>query len=44
MKALRRIGYERDHQRGSHIVMRQSSYPHRRVVVPDHEEIAGFAA
>jgi len=38
--ALRKIGYERDHQRGSHIVLRQTSYPHRRITVPDHREVA----
>ena len=40
MLALRKIGYERDHQRGSHIVLRQTSYPHRRITVPDHREVA----
>ncbi|MBW2065464.1 MAG: type II toxin-antitoxin system HicA family toxin [Deltaproteobacteria bacterium] len=38
--ALSKIGYERDRQKGSHIVLRQASYPHRRVVVPDHREVA----
>ncbi len=38
--ALSRIGYEKDHQTGSHIVLRQSSYPYRRLTVPDHKEIA----
>ena len=40
VKALTRIGYEEDRQRGSHIILRQSSYPHRRLTVPDHKEIA----
>jgi predicted RNA binding protein YcfA (HicA-like mRNA interferase family) len=40
VRALRKIGYERDRQKGSHIVMRQASYPHRRIVVPDHREVA----
>jgi len=31
VKALTRIGYEEDRQRGSHIILRQSSYPHRRI-------------
>jgi predicted RNA binding protein YcfA (HicA-like mRNA interferase family) len=39
-KALRKIGYEQDRQRGSHIVLRQGDYPYRRVVVPDHKEVA----
>ena len=39
VKALRRLGYELDRQRGSHMILRQSSYPHRRLVVPDHKEL-----
>jgi predicted RNA binding protein YcfA (HicA-like mRNA interferase family) len=38
--ALYKIGYEKDRQKGSHIIMRQKEYPHRRIVVPDHHEIA----
>jgi len=38
--ALKKIGYFRDHQRGSHIILRQQAPPHRRVTVPDHKEIA----
>jgi predicted RNA binding protein YcfA (HicA-like mRNA interferase family) len=40
VEALLKIGYEKDRQKGSHIVMRQVSYPHRRIVVPDHNEVA----
>jgi predicted RNA binding protein YcfA (HicA-like mRNA interferase family) len=40
VKALRKVGYEQDRQRGSHIVLRQTVEPHRRVVVPDHKEVA----
>lgn len=40
VKALAKIGYQFDHQRGSHIVLRQSSAPFRRVTVPNHKEIA----
>jgi len=40
VKALGKSGYEFDHQRGSHIVLRQSRSPHRRVTVPDHKEIS----
>jgi predicted RNA binding protein YcfA (HicA-like mRNA interferase family) len=40
VKALRKIGYEQDRQRGSHIVLRQTAEPHRRIVVPDHTEVA----
>jgi predicted RNA binding protein YcfA (HicA-like mRNA interferase family) len=40
VQALVKIGYERDRQTGSHIVLRQIAYPHRRIVVPDHKEVA----
>jgi predicted RNA binding protein YcfA (HicA-like mRNA interferase family) len=40
VKALRQVGYEFDHQRGSHIVLRQTVPPHRRLTVPDHDEVA----
>lgn len=40
VSALAKIGYERDRQRGSHIILRQREQPHRRLVVPDHREIA----
>ena len=38
--ALGKVGYVVDHQRGSHIVLRQLATPHRRLTVPDHKEIA----
>jgi predicted RNA binding protein YcfA (HicA-like mRNA interferase family) len=40
VKALSKIGYEVDHQTGSHIILRQKNPPHRRLVVPNHKEIA----
>jgi predicted RNA binding protein YcfA (HicA-like mRNA interferase family) len=40
VRALRSIGYELDRQRGSHMVLRQSLPPHRRLVVPDHRTVA----
>jgi predicted RNA binding protein YcfA (HicA-like mRNA interferase family) len=40
VKALRKVGYERDRQRGSHIVLRQKVPAHRRITVPDHKEVA----
>jgi predicted RNA binding protein YcfA (HicA-like mRNA interferase family) len=40
VKALCKLGYERDRQRGSHIILRQAQPPHRRLVIPDHDEIA----
>jgi len=38
--ALIRAGYARDRQKGSHIVLRRAVHPHRRIVVPDHAEVA----
>jgi predicted RNA binding protein YcfA (HicA-like mRNA interferase family) len=38
--ALAKIGYELDHQRGSHMVLRHVAPPHRRVTVPEHGEVA----
>ena len=38
--ALSKAGYEKDRQKGSHIVLRQVGAPHRRIVVPDHDEVA----
>ncbi len=29
-----------DRQRGSHILLRQTKTPHRRVTIPDHKVIA----
>lgn len=40
VKALGKLGYEFDRQRGSHIVLRHRDAPHRRAVVPDHKEVA----
>lgn len=39
-KALARIGYQIDHQTGSHIILRNENPPHRRLTVPMHKEIA----
>ncbi|MGA7953636.1 MAG: type II toxin-antitoxin system HicA family toxin [Gloeobacterales cyanobacterium] len=40
VKALGKIGYEVDRQRGSHIVLRNTEPPYRRITVPDHDEVA----
>jgi predicted RNA binding protein YcfA (HicA-like mRNA interferase family) len=40
VKALRKIGYEFDHQRSSHITLRHTDPPHRRLTIPDHDEVA----
>jgi len=39
-KILQEIGYFKDHQTGSHIVLRSENPPYRRLTVPDHKEIA----
>ena len=38
VRAFRRLGYEVDHQTGSHIILRHSSQ--RRLTVPNHRELA----
>ena len=40
LHVFEQLGYERDRQRGSHIVLRHRDPPHRRLVVPDHDPIA----
>ena len=37
---FRQLGYEVDRQKGSHVILRQSRPPHRRLTVPDHREVA----
>jgi predicted RNA binding protein YcfA (HicA-like mRNA interferase family) len=38
VRAFRRLGYEVDHQTGSHIILRHPSQ--RRLTVPNHHELA----
>ena len=40
VKALSKVGYEIDHQTGSHMILRHKEEPHRRLTVPNHDEIA----
>jgi predicted RNA binding protein YcfA (HicA-like mRNA interferase family) len=40
VKALAKLGYEIDHQTGSHMILRQNSSPFRRLTVPRHKELA----
>ena len=40
VRALEKAGYVVDRQKSSHIVLRQTDTPFRRVTVPDHKEIA----
>jgi predicted RNA binding protein YcfA (HicA-like mRNA interferase family) len=39
VKALKKIGYELDHQTGSHLILRQNNEPYRRVTIPNHREV-----
>lgn len=40
LKILHGIGYDVDHQTGSHIILRNEDHPYRRITVPNHKEIA----
>jgi len=40
VKAFLKIGYETDHQTGSHIILRNKNPPFRRLTIPNHPEIA----
>ena len=40
VKILAKVGYEIDHQTGSHMILRHKDSPHRRLTVPNHDEIA----
>ncbi|MAE43322.1 hypothetical protein CMO93_06105 [Candidatus Woesearchaeota archaeon] len=40
VKSLSKLGYEIDHQTGSHLILRQKKAPHRRLTVPNHREIS----
>ena len=37
VKALAEIGWELDHQTGSHVILRQRDSPHRRLTVQGRE-------
>jgi predicted RNA binding protein YcfA (HicA-like mRNA interferase family) len=40
VEAFGRVGYVKDHQTGSHIILRHRDPPHRRLTIPDHKELA----
>ncbi|MCH8829914.1 MAG: type II toxin-antitoxin system HicA family toxin [Planctomycetes bacterium] len=40
VKAPGKIGYTLDRQRGSHMILRQQTSPHRRLTVPDNKKVA----
>jgi len=39
-KALKKVDYFVDHQTGSHIILRNSNKPYRRLSIPNHKEVA----
>jgi len=39
IKAFAKLGYLYDRQRGSHVMIRQTMEPFRRLTVPDHKEL-----
>lgn len=40
VKAFAKTGYVLDHQTGSHMILRNIKEPHRRLSVPNHQELA----
>ncbi len=40
VKALTKVGFELDHQTGSHMILRRKEPPHLRITVSNHKEIA----
>ncbi len=40
VQRLRGFGYEVERQSGSHIILRHTDPPHRRLTVPNHKTIA----
>jgi predicted RNA binding protein YcfA (HicA-like mRNA interferase family) len=40
VEAFGKLGYEQNHQRGSHLILRHREPPHRRLSIPNHRELA----
>ena len=40
VKAFGKAGYDLDEQHGSYIILRRADAPHRRLSVPNHNELA----
>ena len=40
VKIFAKLGYEFDHQTGSHLILRHQNPPYRRLTIPNHKEIA----
>ncbi len=39
-KLFGKLGYEVDHQTGSHMILRHKDSPHRRLTIPNHREMS----
>ena len=40
VKAFSKIGFELDHQTGSHMILRQKESPFRRLTIPNHKVVS----
>ena len=40
MKFFIKLGYQPDHQTGSHMILRNKDPPYRRLTIPNHKEIS----
>ena len=40
IKAMSKLRYILDHQTGSHVILRHKDPPHRRLTIPNHEELS----
>ena len=40
VKLFGKLGYEVDHQTGSHMILRHKDEPHRRLTIPNHRELS----
>lgn len=40
VKVFAKIGYRVDHQTGSHMILRNDTYPNRRLTVPRHKTLS----
>jgi len=40
VRAFEKLGYAVDHQTGSHIILRKTNPPYRRLSVPNHKTVA----
>lgn len=40
VKVFAKLGYQIDHQTGSHVILRHKEPPHRRLTIPAHKELA----